>query len=174
MKSKRIAAAVGVLFVLVACGGSSEPRAAGSSAPIRSATPDNEPEDGQPADPCAEYPPPFKASYLPEGIKKKLERGQACSKERARTTPQKGCVGTTGAQRTRFTSTSRPAPGRCRTHRRILTRCAAFSGRRGEIGKIEGSWAVEFSLDDCDFRMDTYGIDRAETVKVAKGLHEKS
>ncbi len=174
MRSKRIAAAVGVLIVLVACGETTEPRAAGSSTPARSVTPDKEPEDGPPADPCAEYPPPFKASYLPEGFKKKLRKGAGLFKGAGADYPTEGLLGyyRGSADTVHVNFETRPgplpyAPANPHPLRGVL-------GRRGEIGKIEGGWAVEFSLDECDFRMDTYGIDRAETVKVAKGLHEKN
>jgi hypothetical protein len=47
-------------------------------------------------------------------------------------------------------------------------------GSRGRIGVIEGGFAVEFALEDCDFRMDSYGIDRAQTVEVARGLRKRN
>lgn len=68
-------------------------------------------------DPCADYPPPFTATYLPPG----------------------------------FTL-----------------------GSPGAIGTIEGGFSVEFAYRNCEFRMDTYGISRGETRKVAGGLKTRS
>jgi hypothetical protein len=165
---------LGVLLPLVACGETFEPRAGGSSTPASSPAPEKHPDDGRPADPCEEYPPPFEASYLPEGFEPKLRKGAGLFQGAgAAGYPREGLLGYyRGAEETVHVSfETRPGPlpyEPANPHR-----LRGVLGGRGEIGKIEGGWAVEFSLDDCDFRMDAYGIDRTEAVTVARGLRER-
>ncbi len=179
MEEKKIAllraSLFGILVLLAACGDSSGPKAADSSTPAASATPEKKPKDDPPANPCADYPPPFEATYLPEGFKEKLRKGAGLfkgAKGAGADYPTEGLLGyyRGPVETVHINFETRPGPlpyepANPHPLRGVL-------GERGEIGKIEGGWAVEFSLDDCDFRMDTYGIDRAESVKVAKSLRE--
>lgn len=123
-------------------------------------------------DPCADYPPPFEASYLPEGFDDELRKGAGLFKG-APEYPTEGLLGhyrgPVEVLHVNFQIRKGPlpySPSKFRPVEDVL-------GGRGGIAKIEGGWAVEFSLGDCDFRMDTYGIDRAETVAVAKSLRER-
>lgn len=164
---------LGVLMLLAACGEISEPRAGGASAPASSATPMKEPKGRRPStDRCAKYPPPFEATYLPEGFKKKLRKGAGLFKGEGADYPQEGLLGYYQGPVETVHVNFETRPGPLPYEPANPHRMKGALGRRGQIGKIEGGWAVEFSLDDCDFRMDAYGIDRAETVKVAKGLRE--
>ena len=178
MRSNRLAQARAILLwvvvALVGCGETAEPPASQASIPPGSATPMTEPKDDPPADRCTEYPPPFEASYLPRGFDNELRRGTGLFGRAADAYPTEGLLGhyrgPVETVHANFETRPGPLPYEpANTHplRGVL-------GRRGEIGKIEGGWAVEFSLDNCDFRMDTYGIDRAETVEIAKGLHERN
>lgn len=46
-------------------------------------------------------------------------------------------------------------------------------GEPGAIGVIEDGFACELSLDECDFRMDTYGREPRRHDQVTKGLEER-
>lgn len=157
---------LGAILLLAACDETSAPRAASSSALPDAPTSTKGPEH----DPCEEYPPPFEASYLPDGFEKKLRRGAGLFK--GTDYPTRGLVGhylgETNGIHVNFQIRNGALPYEPANPHRVRD----VLGRSGEIGKIEDGWAVEFSLDDCYFRMDTYGIDRAETVKVARGLRE--
>lgn len=162
-----------VLVLLAGCAGTDERSADDLSTPAESATADEKSQDGRPADDCARYPPRFEASYLPKGFEKGLREGAGLFEGAGAAYPTEGLLGyyRGPVETVHVNFEIRPGPlpyvpGDPRPLRGVL-------GRRGEIGKIEGGWAVEFSLDDCDFRMDAYGIDRAETVKVAKGLRQE-
>ncbi|HEX2196803.1 MAG TPA: hypothetical protein VHJ76_07740 [Actinomycetota bacterium] len=175
MSPSRAAAFVAALLLLVGCRETSDPGAGAASPPAASTTTDESAEEKTAADPCAQYPPPFEASYLPEGFERRLRRGAGLFQGGgAAGYPTEGLLGHyRGAVETvhvDFETRTGPLPYEpANPHplRDVL-------GRRGAIGKIEGGWAVEFSLGVCDFRMDAYGIDRAETVAVARGLREKS
>ncbi|MFN2589071.1 MAG: hypothetical protein ABR613_13275 [Actinomycetota bacterium] len=165
----------GLLVLLVGCAGNVEPGASSSAAPSSSGA-TAQATDEPPEDPCAQYPPPFEASYLPEGFKKKLRNGAGLFKgaEGAGAGyPTKGLLGhyRGPVETVHVNFETRPGPLPYEPANPHLLR--GVVGGRGRIGKIEGGWSVEFSLDDCDFRMDAYGIDRAGTVKVAKGLRQK-
>ena len=162
---------LGLLVLLIGCGGSSEPGAGSSASPAPPATSKSKPTDEPPANPCADYPPPFEATYLPEGFKKKLRKGAGLFKGAGADYPTEGLLGyypgPVEVLHVNFETRPGPLP-----YEPANPHPLKVLGRRGQIGMIEGGWSVEFSLDDCDFRMDTYGIGRAETVKVAKGLRE--
>ena len=155
-----------LLAAAVGCSGDTPPRADGSARPATVA-PASEPPD----DPCAEYPPPFEASYLPDGFDAKLRKGAGLFKG-AGGYPTEGLLGhyrgPSEGVHANFQIRNGPLPYvPANPHPlRVL-------GRPGAIGKIEGGWSVEFSLGRCDFRMDTYGLDRRETVKVARGLRRR-
>ena len=164
----------GLLVVLLAttvgCGDDTPPRAGGSAPPATVARVSEPPED-----PCAEYPPPFEASYLPDGFDPKLRRGAGLFKGAdgaGSDYPTEGLLGyyrgPVEVLHVNFQIRNGPLPYvPANPHPlRVL-------GRPGAIGTIEGGWSVEFSLGRCDFRMDTYGIDRRETVKVARGLRRR-
>lgn len=174
MGVKSVASLRGVLVALLlfaGCGGSSDPGASSTATPAASPTPEETPKIKPPPDPCADYPPPFEATYLPEGFDEKLRKGAGLFK--GTDYPTRGLVGhylgETDGIHVNFQVRNGPLPYEPANRRPLR----GVLDRRGQIGKVEGGWAVEFSLDSCEFRMDTYGIDRAETVKVAKGLREK-
>ena len=127
------------------------------------ATPDPTP----PVDPCAEYPPPFEATYLPDGFSHRLRRSAGLFK--GTNYPTEGLLGHyRGSMETihiNFQIRHGPLP-----YLPARTRPIRVLDHPGKIGSIEGGWSVKFSNDRCDFRMDTYGITRAETVAVARGL----
>lgn len=159
---------VGVALLLGACDGGKEPEAIGTEPPASKpprATPSNEPT----ANPCADYPPPFEASYLPEGFSPRLRKGAGLFKGAEDLYPSEGLLGhyrgPVEVLHVNFQTRPGPLP-----YEPGAPRPLRVLGRPGAIGSIEGGWSVEFSLGGCDFRMDTYGISRAETVKVAKGL----
>ncbi|MDQ3915699.1 MAG: hypothetical protein M3323_10285 [Actinomycetota bacterium] len=160
---------VALLALLVGCGGGSAPEAGGSDATATPAPSAQAAKDAPPQDPCTTYPPPFEASYLPEGFKYRLRKGAGLFK--GADYPAEGLLGHyRGKAETvhvNFEVQGGPLPYEPGNPHPLKV-----LGRRGQIRKIEGGWAVEFSLGDCDFRMDTYGLDRAETVKVAKGLRQ--
>lgn len=124
------------------------------------------------ADPCADFPPPFEATYLPEGFDPRLRRGAGLFKgPGAEGYPTEGLLGHYRGEvevvHANFEVRGGPLP-----YEPAEPRPLVVLGRRASIGKIEGGYAVEFSLGDCDFRMDTYGVGRRQTVKLAKGLRE--
>ena len=159
-----------LLLLLVGCSESSEPRAGSSPSPTAPATSEPKPSDEPPADPCADHPPPFEATYLPEGFKKELRTGAGLFKG-AGGYPTDGLLGHYAGPvevlHVNFETRPGPLP-----YVPANPHPLNVLGERGRIGKIEGGWAVEFSLDGCKFRMDIYGLDRVETVKVARGLRE--
>lgn len=142
---------LGVLLLLSGCDASPEPGAVATAS----------------ADPCAAYPPPFEASYLPEGFEDRLRSGEGLFT--GTDYPTEGLLGhyrgPAEVIHVNFQVRNGPLP-----YEPANPRPLRVLGRRGLIGKIEGGWSVELSFEGCDFRMDTYGIDRAETVKVARGL----
>lgn len=157
---------VGVVLLLGGCDGRAEPEAVGTATPeAPSAAPTNEPT----VNPCADYPPPFEASYLPEGFGRKLREGAGLFKGAEDLYPSEGLLGhyrgPVEVLHVNFQTRPGPLP-----YEPGAPRPLRVLGRPGAIGSIEGGWSVEFSLGGCDFRMDTYGISRAETVKVARGL----
>jgi hypothetical protein len=158
-------------LLLVGCSESSEPRARSSASPTAPATSQPRPTDEPPPDPCADYPPPFEATYLPEGFKKKLRPGAGLFKGAEDLYPSEGLLGHYAGPvevlHVNFETRPGPLP-----YVPANPHPLNVLGGRGQIGKVEGGWAVEFSLGGCKFRMDTYGIDRVETVKVARGLRE--
>jgi hypothetical protein len=161
-----------LLAVLVACGGDSEPGAVESAPPPASATPKPEKPTPEPsANPCADYPPPFEASYLPEGFKPRLRKGAGLFKGAEDLYPSEGLVGHYRGPRETIHANFQTRPGPL-PYEPAEPRPLTVLGRRGAIGSVEGGWSVEFVLDECDFRMDTYGISRSETVKIAKGLRK--
>lgn len=157
------------MSLLVLVTGCDETSSSARRSPATTAVPVTpKPEVDRTPNPCAEYPPPFEATYLPDGFTKKLRKGAGLFV--GTNYPTRGLVGyylgeTDGAH-VNFQIRNGPLPYVPANPHPL----DAVLGRRGAIGKIEGGWSVEFSLDDCEFRMDTYGIDRAETVKVARGL----
>lgn len=159
-----------VLVVLLGCGGNSSGDEAKSSLPQPSPTAEARSTEEPPADPCASYPPPFEASYLPEGFKDKLRKGAGLFK--GTDYPTEGLVGhyrgKTDGIHANFEVQGGPLPYEPANPKPLKV----LSGP-GRIGVIEGGFAVEFSLDECDFRMDTYGVSRADTIDIAKGLEEK-
>lgn len=180
MGVKKAAPSSGVFLVLlsflVGCGESSDPGARSTRAPITSATPEMKPKNKPPPNPCADYPPPFRATYLPEGFEKKLHKGAGLFKGAdgaGSDYPTEGLLGyypgPVEVLHVNFETRPGPLPYEPGAPRRLRV-----LGRRGAIGTIEGGWSVEFVLGNCEFRMDTYGISRAETVKIAKGLREKA
>ena len=161
-----------LLALLAACGGDSEPGAVESATRAASATPQPEKPTPEPtANPCAEYPPPFEASYLPDGFNPKLRSGAGLFKGAEDLYPSEGLVGHYRGRRETIHANFQTRPGPL-PYEPAEPRPLIVLGRRGAIGSVEGGWSVEFVLDECDFRMDTYGISRSETVKIAKGLRE--
>lgn len=153
------AALVGIALFLVACSADPAPR---PSAATPSPT----------ADPCASYPPPFEATYLPAGFHRGLRKGAGLFKGAEGDYPTEGLL---GHYRGRFETThanfeTRPGP---LPYEPANPKPMRVLGGPGRIGTIEGGYAVEFSLGDCDFRMDTYGVSRAETIRIARGLRRR-
>ena len=164
---------LGLLVLLVGCGGSQEPAASSSAFPPARTASEAASSD-PPANACADYPPPFEATYLPEGFDSKLREGAGLFEGAGGAGagyPTEGLLGYYAgpAETVHVNFETRPGP---LPYEPGAPRPLEVLGRRGAIGKIEGGWSVEFSLADCDFRMDAYGISRAETVRVAKGLRE--
>lgn len=125
------------------------------------------------SDPCAEYPPPFEATYLPPGFESRLRKGAGLFKgPGTEGYPREGLVGYYAGPNdgVHLNFQTRPGP---LPYEPGAPRPLRVLGGRGAIGVIEGGWSVEFSLGRCDFRMDAYGITRAETVKVAKSLRAR-
>lgn len=145
--------------------------AARSPRPTATATP----EGRFSADPCASYPPPFEASYLPDGFHRELRRGAGLFKGGDGAGAGYPTEGLLGHYRGRvetihanFEVRGGPLPYEPADPRRL-----EVLGAPGRIGTVEGGFAVEFSLGDCDFRMDTYGLSRAETLRIALGLRRR-
>jgi hypothetical protein len=119
------------------------------------------------ADRCAKMPPPFRATYLPRGFDSKLREGAGLF--RGTDHPTEGLLGHyLGPRETihvNFQVAGGPLP-----YEQVNIQRTPVLGRRARIGSIEGGYAVEFSVKDCDFRMDTYGISRRATIAVARGL----
>lgn len=117
--------------------------------------------------PCVESPPPFEASYLPDGFGARLRRGAGLF--RGTNYPTEGLLGHyLGPRETmhiNFETDPGPLPYELDNTRRIST-----LGSNGRIASIEGGFAVGFTFRECDYRMDTYGISRKETLQVARGL----
>jgi hypothetical protein len=160
--SRALALAVAVLPT--GCDGGSPPGAGPPAAPSTSSPPAPTPV---PDHACAKYPPPFEATYLPDGFHERLRRGAGLFK--GTDYPTRGLVGhyLGPAEGIHVNFQMRPGP---LPYEPGAPRPLRVLGRRGAIGTIEGGWSVEFELGDCDFRMDSYGITRSETVKVARGL----
>ena len=121
-------------------------------------------------DPCATYPPSFEASYLPAGFVDKLRPGAGLFK--GTDYPTEGLVGHyLGKYETNhinFQVKGGPLPYEPANPHPI-----EVLGSSGLIGKIEGGFSVEFTFRNCDFRMDTYGISREQTRRVADGLRKR-
>ncbi len=107
---------------------------------------------------------------MPEGFKDKLRKGAGLFK--GTDYPTEGLVGhyrgKTDGTHVNFEVQGGPLPYEPANPKRLKV-----LGEPGRIGSIEGGFAVEFSLDECDFRMDTYGVSREDTIKIANGLEEK-
>lgn len=107
---------------------------------------------------------------MPEGFKYELRKGAGLFK--GTDYPTEGLVGyyrrKTDAAHANFEVQGGPLP-----YEPANPKPLTVLGEPGRIGAIEGGFAVEFSLDECDFRMDTYGVTRADTIKIARGLEEK-
>lgn len=123
-----------------------------------------------PADRCRTYPPPFEATYLPDGFSHELRPSAGLFK--GTSYPTEGLLGHyVGRHETihiNFQVKGGPLPylpGNP-VPLTVLSRPAT-------IGGIEGGYAVTFTNGPCDFRMDTYGISREETLEVAGGLREE-
>lgn len=117
--------------------------------------------------PCAEYPPPFEAGHLPDGFGARLRRGAGLF--RGTDYPTEGLLGHyLGPRETmhiNFQTDPGPLPYELNNSRPIFT-----LGSNGRIASIEGGFGVGFTFKECDYRMDTYGISRKETLQVARGL----
>ena len=144
----------------------------------------NDPQESQPTiaesrrtprekkeDPCAKYPPPFEATYLPNGFRDKLRKGAGLFKG-TDDYPTKGLLGhylgPSEVSHVNFSTDPGPLP-----YEPSVTKPLIVLGDRGNIGKIEGGWSVEFSYRNCDFEMDAYGLTRDETTRTAKGLRAR-
>jgi hypothetical protein len=118
-------------------------------------------------DQCDAYPPPFEATYLPDGFSARLRKGAGLFK--GTDYPTEGLLGHyLGPRETmhiNFETDPGPLPYELNNARPILT-----LGTNGRIASIEGGFAVGFTFKECDYRMDTYGIHRKETLQVARGL----
>lgn len=157
------AALVGIALSLVACTTGPAPTPSGSTSPGR---------PSPTADRCAGYPPPFEATYLPEGFHPELREGAGLFEGADGAGAGYPTEGLLGHYRGRFETIHanfevRPGP---LPYEPADPRPVRVLGGPGRIGTIEGGFAVEFSLGDCDFRMDTYGVSRAETIRIAQGL----
>jgi hypothetical protein len=120
-----------------------------------------------PTSPCAETPPPFEAGYLPDGFSARLRKGAGLFK--GTNYPTEGLLGHYIGPREgihiNFETDPGPLPYELNNARPIST-----LGTNGRIASIEGGFAVAFTFKECDYRMDTYGISRKETLQVARGL----
>lgn len=123
------------------------------------------------ADPCASYPPPFEASYLPDGFHEELRKGAGLFKG-AGDYPTEGLVGHYRGELETIHANFEVRPGPL-PYEPANPKPLKVLGGRGRIGTVEGGFSVEFSLGGCDFRMDTYGVSRADTVAIAKGLRRR-
>jgi hypothetical protein len=157
------AALVGIVLSLAACAADPVPRSSATRVPATSSpTPD----------PCAGYPPPFEATYLPEGFHRELRKGAGLFKGAdgaGADYPTEGLVGHYRGEHETIHANFETRPGPL-PYEPADPKPLRVLGRPGRIGTIEGGFAVEFVLGDCDFRMDTYGVSRAETVRIAQGL----
>ena len=173
MRTRGLVVAIAWMAVLTACDTTSRnggpPVPEGSSPSSARETVGFTPAPTAPASggECSSYPPPFRATYLPEGFNHRLREGAGLFK--GTRYPTEGLLGYyRGPFETvhvNFQIRSGPLP-----YVPANPRPVTVLGRRGRIGKIEGGYAVEFSNGRCAFRMDTYGLSRTETVRVAQGL----
>ena len=124
-------------------------------------------EAPRPSDPCAEFPPPFGATYLPPGFSPSLRRDAGLFK--GTDYPTEGLLGHyRGAREVvhiNFQVRGGPLPY-VPVNKKPLT----VMNRPARIGRVEGGFSVNFSNNKCRFRMDTYGVTRRETEAVARGL----
>ena len=156
------------LLIAVACDAGPARDAGSTPGSDGSTTRATRPSHQPPPDPCADYPPPFEASFLPEGFDRGMRRGAGPFK--GTNYPTDGLVGhyrhgKSAGIHVNFQVRGGPLP-----YEPAAPRPLTVLGAPGRIGTIEGGFSVEFSLDDCDYRMDTYGLSRADTVNVATSL----
>jgi hypothetical protein len=113
---------------------------------------------------------PFASTYLPDGFGHRLRPGAGLFKRADY--PTEGLLGhyrgPVEVVHVNFQIRSGPLP-----YTPPRWRPLEALGEPGGIASIEGGYSVKFSLGGCDFRMDTYGISRAETVAVAGGLRPR-
>ena len=162
-KTWAVGIAIACLVSGSGCRSEPAPKASGIT-PAGSASPNAE------TDSCAKFPPPFKATYLPPGFNRKLRRGAGLFQ--GTDYPTNGLLGyyrgNNEGVHVNFEVHGGPLP-----YKPADPQPLKVLGSPGQLGVIEGGFAVEFALEDCDFRMDSYGINRAQTVKVARRLREK-
>ena len=161
-KQASAATCAGIIILMTSCRDGSAPESVSPAGSTTSTSPSG--------DRCTRYPPPFEASYLPPGFKHKLRTGAGLFK--GTDYPTEGLLGHyRGKKKTihiNFEVKGGPLPYEPATPKplRVL-------GNPGRIGTIEGGFSVEFGFRSCDFRMDTYGITREQTVHVAQGLRRR-
>jgi hypothetical protein len=116
---------------------------------------------------CDVYPPPFEASYLPNWFGARLRKGAGLFE--GTDYPTEGLLGHYLGPREgmhiNFETDPGPLPYELDNAQRI-----SMLGSSGRIASLEGGFGVGFTFKECDYRMDTYGISRTETLKVARGL----